>query len=272
MKEKKYNFVYQTKNLINGKTYIGVRCTDNLNDGYIGCGVYSQESAVKGVERDIKEGHKGRFKQAVVKYGYTNFKREILSFFDTAEEAYEEEAWLVNDDWVRDKNNYNVSLGGKGGHMGFGRLNHKYEGDIYIYDKITKEFIGVYESATQIKRTLNHNQASISECLRGKSGGYKNFFYTRNPNNWQEELESFKLSTRDKLRYKTGVIKPVYCFTKDGEFFKKFPSKAEACRYFGKSKHGVCYLDDVIDKFRITDGEPLSVWGYVWKSKEVFND
>lgn len=52
MIEKKYNFVYQTKNLINGKTYIGVRCTDNLNDGYIGCGITSNNYA----KRKIRMG------------------------------------------------------------------------------------------------------------------------------------------------------------------------------------------------------------------------
>lgn len=270
--EKKYNFVYQTKNLINGKTYIGVRCTNNLNDGYIGCGVYSQESAMKGVERDIKEGYKGRFKQAVVKYGYNNFKREILSFFDTAEEAYEEEAWLVDEEWVRREDTYNVSLGGIGGHMGYGRLNHKYRGDIYIFNKETKEFIGVYESATQIKLNLGHNQARISKCLKGESSGHKEFFYTRNPDKWEEELNNWKIKVRDKLRYNTGIRKQIFCYTKEGVLYKVFPSKAEACRHFNKSKNGVCYLDDVIDKFRKTDGKPLSAWGFVWKSKEVNNE
>lgn len=108
---KKYNFTYQTKNLVNGKTYIGFHCTNNLNDGYIGCGVRSQASA-RGYK---KYGNKSAFIDAVNKYGYHNFKREILCFFDTREEAVEEEMFLVNVDWVNNPKNYNISLGGNGG-------------------------------------------------------------------------------------------------------------------------------------------------------------
>ena len=36
MIKRKFNIVYETTNNINGKIYIGVHKTDNLNDGYIG--------------------------------------------------------------------------------------------------------------------------------------------------------------------------------------------------------------------------------------------
>ena len=97
VKEAKINFTYQTKNLINGKTYIGVHSADNLNDGYLG------------------SGH--RLLQSIAKHGASNFKMEPLCFFNTKEEAYEEESWLVNEAWVRDRNNYNVALGGSGGRI-----------------------------------------------------------------------------------------------------------------------------------------------------------
>lgn len=101
---KKYNFVYQTKNLINGKTYIGVHCTDNINDGYIGGGIRRQSST---------KYSSTAISSAVKEYGYNNFKVEIMAFFDTSEEAYLEEAFLVNESWVSSKSNYNTSLGGR---------------------------------------------------------------------------------------------------------------------------------------------------------------
>lgn len=115
MSEKKYKYVYQTKNLINNKTYIGVHFTNDLNDGYIGCGIYRQPPESK---------RKCLFQKAVAKYGYENFKKEILSFFETEEETYEEESWLVDEKWVMSKDNYNIALGGKGG---WGHVNNNKE-------------------------------------------------------------------------------------------------------------------------------------------------
>jgi hypothetical protein len=34
-KQKKYNYIYKTTNLINNKFYIGMHSTDNLDDGYL---------------------------------------------------------------------------------------------------------------------------------------------------------------------------------------------------------------------------------------------
>lgn len=106
---KKYIFVYQTKNLINGKTYIGVHSTNKLNDGYIGCGIKSDASA----KSQIKAGRKYPFILAVSKYGYNNFKREILSFYESEEDAYEEEYFLLNEKTVRCNETYNASIGGR---------------------------------------------------------------------------------------------------------------------------------------------------------------
>lgn len=90
--------------MINGKTYIGVHCTDNINDGYIGGGIRNQGSTKYSTTA---------ISSAVKEYGYENFKVEVMSFFDTAEDAYLEEAFLVNESWVSNKDNYNTSLGGR---------------------------------------------------------------------------------------------------------------------------------------------------------------
>ena len=93
----KLNFTYQTKNLVNDKTYIGVHSTNDIDDGYLGSG-------------DLMIA-------AIKKYGRENFKMEPLSFFDTREEAEAEEILLVDKEWIEDKNNYNISLGGGGSPM-----------------------------------------------------------------------------------------------------------------------------------------------------------
>ena len=56
------DFVYLTKNLINGKEYIGSHHTNNIKDGYLGSGTI--------------------LVYAIKKYGKSNFKREILEYCD----------------------------------------------------------------------------------------------------------------------------------------------------------------------------------------------
>lgn len=102
---KKYHFVYQTTNIINGKSYIGVHSTSNLNDGYLGCGFYRGYNVSK---------HKGKrgLKGAIAKYGVDNFYMSPIEFFNTPEEAYKEEKRLVNKYWVMSDSNYNLATGG----------------------------------------------------------------------------------------------------------------------------------------------------------------
>ena len=68
---KKYHYFYKITNTINNHFYYGVHNTDDLNDGYMGSGV--------------------RLHKAYKKYGVENFKKEILKFFDSAEEAFDYE-------------------------------------------------------------------------------------------------------------------------------------------------------------------------------------
>ena len=101
------HFIYETTNLIDGKKYRGKHSTNDINDEYLGSGIY--------------------LNRAIEKYGRENFKREILEFTDTAESALELEKEYVNDEWVSRKDTYNLKPGGSGGfgkgenHPWFGR-------------------------------------------------------------------------------------------------------------------------------------------------------
>jgi len=92
---KKYHFIYKTTNLANGKFYVGMHSTNNLNDGYLGSGK--------------------RLKRSIKKYGKENFKIEYLEFFDSRELLVEREKQLVNEDLLKDDNCMNLKTGGFGG-------------------------------------------------------------------------------------------------------------------------------------------------------------
>ena len=89
---KEFNIVYKTVNLINGKEYIGVHSTNKLNDGYLGSG--------KAMLRAIK------------KHSKVNFKIKIIKVFKCIKEAYDYESIIVNKEWVKSNNNYNLTTGG----------------------------------------------------------------------------------------------------------------------------------------------------------------
>lgn len=93
--KKKHYLVYKTTNLVNGKIYIGQHQTYDLNDGYLGSGILIQ--------------------RAIEKYGEENFKREILFECSSVEEMNAKEAELVNEEFLKRDDVYNLKLGGDGG-------------------------------------------------------------------------------------------------------------------------------------------------------------
>lgn len=93
-----YNYVYKITNLIDGRIYIGVHSTNNLDDGYMG--------SCKRLSKDI------------TLLGASNFSKEILQFFDDRKQALAKERELVNEKFVKRKDTYNTNLGGSCGTLG----------------------------------------------------------------------------------------------------------------------------------------------------------
>ena len=98
-----YN-VYKTTNTINNKYYIGVHRTNNINDGYMGCGHYRG--------RKLRTQLNTRLYRAFRKYGDNAFVTEVLYKFDNEADAFKKEKELID---ITDKNCYNDKPGGIGG-------------------------------------------------------------------------------------------------------------------------------------------------------------
>jgi len=90
---KTHYLIYKITNKLNGKVYIGQHKTNNPNDGYFGSGKL--------------------LKSAIVKYGISNFEREILFDFDTFDEMNNKEIELVTEAVVHDSLMYNIQVGGQ---------------------------------------------------------------------------------------------------------------------------------------------------------------
>jgi len=137
--------LYKTTNLINNKIYIGVHKTLDPYDDYLGSGF--------------------RLKLAVKKYGTSNFKKEIITIFETEQAAYETESNLVDDTFLKRSDVYNIKNGGAGGNISpnigtrkkritltethKNNIATKISSKVWLYNKITKDTQRVNKSKMQ---------------------------------------------------------------------------------------------------------------------------
>jgi hypothetical protein len=89
--------IYKITNKVNGKFYIGAHQTENLDDSYMG------------------SGHLIRY--AIKKYGIISFSKETLFNFETKQEMFDKEREIVNEQFVSEKTNYNIKVGGNDGFL-----------------------------------------------------------------------------------------------------------------------------------------------------------
>lgn len=212
--------VYLTTNLNNNKIYIGVHKTDpNKFDGYIGCGVYINQSS-------SYQYPKTAFQYAVKKYGPKSFVRETIRIFDNEDDAYLLEERLVDSQFLARPDVYNLTLGGYNQD-----LNHRRK--IYVY-KNTGEYLDKYESIAECKRQLNIT--NIPHCL--KLGiCYKKTYYI-----CYEKAESF-----DKARNIYIKNRPIYQFDSNGDFIKKFNHQYEAEEIYRNSNINLSIKTKTLD-------------------------
>lgn len=219
--ERRYHFVYQTKNLVNSKTYIGIHKTDNLNDGYLGCGVYINDISKK----------KTHFQRAIHKHGKENFKLEILCFCDNWEECKEEEAWLVTEDWVKSRDNYNISLGGQCPIFSEEHFNFISK-DIYQFD-LYGCLIKKWSSTTQIVNQTGYCRKVIANCCKYNRGQYKGCQWSFSPvcglfNNNKQYKNVYQYDLKDN--FVTVFLNPKEASMKTGLNSKSIAACANGAR------------------------------------------
>jgi len=90
-----FYYLYEIKNNLNGKIYVGVHKTESLDDGYMGSGKV--------------------IRRAISKHGVENFTKVILEHFDDSTAMYAREKEIVTDEFLNNPNTYNLRRGGHGG-------------------------------------------------------------------------------------------------------------------------------------------------------------
>jgi group I intron endonuclease len=138
-----FYYLYEIRNNLDNKIYVGVHKTEDMNDGYMGSG--------KVIQRAIK------------KYGIKNFTKTILEVFNTPEEMYNREKEVVNEEFLLREDVYNLRRGGFGG---FDYINNsgiaKFKGKKHTTETKThlREISLGRESSQETKQKISDNNWS----------------------------------------------------------------------------------------------------------------
>lgn len=206
------HIVYCTTNIINGKIYIGVHETNNPDkfDGYIGNGIYINRPSTY-------QYSKTKFQNAVKKYGIKNFKRITLAVFDKPEDAYDLEASIVNEDFLKRPDVYNMVLGGN-----LPPITSKI---VYQYDELGN-FIKEWDSITHASESIERHMIGIQRAIknRHKCNGY---FWT--------EIKYDKLDLSKMYIYEDSRKIPVFQYSENGEYECCYESIRDTARVLQKN-------------------------------------
>ena len=175
-------YIYKITNLCNGKTYIGMHRTKNLDDGYMGSGKL--------------------LKAAIKKYGKENFRKDILETFDNEEDMVLKEQELVTDEFILSEDNYNIMPGGKFGSLE--RNNFTFAGKKHsktTIEKIRSASIGRNHSE-ETKKKISENNFSKTDPEKQKEHAKKAGSYARS------EEHKRKISEAIKNKLQSGNYNP----------------------------------------------------------------
>ena len=188
--------VYCTTNTVNKKIYVGVHMTNpEYYDNYLGNGAYSNKPSTY-------EHGKNVFHYALKKYGPSKFIRNTIAIFDNEEEAYELEASIVNEEFLKRPDVYNMALGGKIGGQILQRIK------VFQYSE-DGEFIKEHESLLKASIEMNRNIRSIQRAVKNKHkcAGY---FWTTTKYNKLDISKMYKYEGHDSI--------PVFQYNLNGEY------------------------------------------------------
>ena len=203
--------LYLTVNTKNNKIYIGCHKTNTpyTFDGYLGCGVIATQPSTY-------KSSKTAFQYAVNKYGPKSFRRYTLAVVDSLEAVLKLEALVVNAEFIKRKDVYNMVLGGG---------NSLAEGiPIFQYD-YDGNFVKSWSSAVEAASYFNIASNNLRNTIKTKNTacGYL----------WSDVYVEQLNTSEYKLHYSHDCV---YKFDKNGDLVETFDSVELAAQSAGSTR------------------------------------
>ena len=150
-----FYYLYEIKNVINNKIYVGVHKTKNMDDGYMGSGKV--------------------ILSAIKKYGPENFTKSVLETFETSNAMFIREKEVVNEAFLARADTYNLRRGGSGGFDYVNKTRNSLEHNRKISSKrdyASSEYRQKLSSATKaaLKLTTKRGSRVGRNATNGSTG------------------------------------------------------------------------------------------------------
>lgn len=214
--------VYLTINIKNRKIYVGVHQTENdeMFDGYIGNGINIYKPSTNKFPKTL-------FQKAVKKYGFDVFQRITLFKCSSAEEAYEIESIVVNEEFLNRSDVYNMKLGGI--------TSPDCSKEIHRYD-LNGNYLQSWKSIDLAAKELGCSPMSISYAHINKTLSFDSLWST----------DKFKIL--DTSNYSNiPQDKTVYKYDKNGKYLSYYKNASELAKELQTSRENV--RDSIYNKY-----------------------
>lgn len=189
--------IYKITNLIDGKIYIGKHQTTDINDGYMGSGTY--------------------IRSAIAKYGIEKFQKEILFIFETYDEMNNKEIEIVNEEFIKRFDTYNIELGGQGSFKGATKRRLELHNDEEWYKEFTsKRLQGMKTYFENVDKALlqEYRKKAQQTCI--KRYGKKPFEGQKHSSETIERIKEIYKETKHSQGTKNSQFGTCWVYNAEG--------------------------------------------------------